>query len=156
KTTLISSTNPSLFGQSVTFTATVNPVAPGTGTPSGSVTFLDGATTLGTETLSGGAATFTTSALSVAGHPITASYGDDSTFNPSTSAVLTQTVNKGNATVDLSALNQIYDGAPRAVTANSNPSGLTVNVTYDGSVTPPTNTGSYSVVATVSDINYEG
>src|SRR3989442_619450 len=92
-TTVASSANPSVFGQSVTFTATVAPVAPGAGTPSGVVTFLDGATTLGTGTLSGGTATFTTSTLAVGPHSITASYGGDTNFNGSTSAALTQTVN---------------------------------------------------------------
>ena len=59
-TTLASSTNPSVFGQSVTFTATVTP-ASGNGTPTGSVTFYDGSTALGTATLSGKNATLKTS-----------------------------------------------------------------------------------------------
>ena len=92
-TSVASSLNPSTFGQSVTFTATVTVVAPGAGSPSGTVTFLDGTTTLGTGTLSSGTATFTTSALAVGSHSITASYGGDASFNGSTSAVLTQTVN---------------------------------------------------------------
>src|SRR5207244_35996 len=49
--TVTSLVNPSVFGQSVTFTATVTAVAPGAGTPSGSVTFKDGVTTLNTATL---------------------------------------------------------------------------------------------------------
>ena len=48
---LTSSTNSLVYGQSLTFTATVSPVAPATGLPSGSVTFKDGSTTLGTGTL---------------------------------------------------------------------------------------------------------
>src|SRR5207253_7996640 len=47
-TAVSSSVNPSVFGQSVTFTATVSAVAPGAGTATGTVTFKDGATTLGT------------------------------------------------------------------------------------------------------------
>src|SRR5262249_8175612 len=47
---------------------------------------------LGTGTLSGGSATFTTSALAVGAHTITAAYGGDANFLPSTSAALTQTV----------------------------------------------------------------
>src|SRR5206468_12654809 len=50
-TTLTSSPNPSTTGQAVTLTATVSPVAPATGTPTGSVTFKDGAATIGTGTL---------------------------------------------------------------------------------------------------------
>ena len=69
----------------VTFTATV---ASGGGTPTGTVSFLDGATTIGTGTLAGGIATFTTSALTVGTHPITAVYGGSGNFVSSTSAVL--------------------------------------------------------------------
>ena len=88
-----SATNPSVFGQSVTFTATVTAVAPGSGTPTGSITFLDGSTTLGTATLSGGKATFKTTALAAGPHTITVSYSGDGNFVKSTSAPLTQTVN---------------------------------------------------------------
>ena len=54
--------NPSIGGSPVTFTATV---AAGAGTPTGTVTFSDGATALGTVTLTSGQATLTTSALGV-------------------------------------------------------------------------------------------
>src|SRR5262249_29246032 len=63
-TTVTSDHNPSTPGQLVTFTATVSAVAPGSGTPTGTVTFKDGAATLGTGMLSGGTATFATSSLS--------------------------------------------------------------------------------------------
>ncbi|HMF36072.1 MAG TPA: Ig-like domain repeat protein, partial [Isosphaeraceae bacterium] len=64
--------------QSVTFTATVSVNSPGAGTPTGTVTFKDGATVLGTGTLSGGVATFTRSTpLSAGAHHITAVYGGD-------------------------------------------------------------------------------
>src|SRR5207249_9037717 len=59
-----SSINPTVFGQSTTFSATVAAVAPGAGTPTGTVSFRDGATTLGTGTLASGLATFLTSSLS--------------------------------------------------------------------------------------------
>ncbi len=97
KTTVVSSANPSLFGLSVTFTATVSANAPGSGTPTGSVTFMDGTTNLGTATLSGGSASFTTtSALAIGSHKITAVYGGDGNFTTSTSAVLNQTVKKAD------------------------------------------------------------
>ena len=89
-TTSGSSPNPSTFGQSVTFTATLTS---GAGTPTGNVTFKDGAATLGTGTLSSGVATFITSTLGVGIHSITAEYSGASNFNASVSAVLTQTVN---------------------------------------------------------------
>ena len=75
-------------------TATITPVAPGAGTPTGSVSFFDGATLLGTGTLSVGVATFTTSTLSVASHAVTAVYAGDTNFAGSTSPVDTHPVNQ--------------------------------------------------------------
>jgi uncharacterized repeat protein (TIGR03803 family) len=89
-TTLTSSLNPSNFGQSVTFTASVAPQFSGTVT--GTVTFYDGATALKTVALSGGVAKFTTSTLTSGSHTITATYGGSTSFIGS-SASLTQTVN---------------------------------------------------------------
>ena len=84
-TTLASSANPSVVGQIVTFAASVVASSPGLGTPTGTVTFLDGTTTLGTGTLSNGTATFTTSGLPLNANSITAAYGGSSTFAKSTS-----------------------------------------------------------------------
>ena len=89
-TSLISSPNPSTYGTSVTFTAHVTPT-----TASGSVSFIDGTTAIGSGTLSGGVATFSTSMLSVAGHSITAAYGGDTNDATSTSSPVVQTVNQG-------------------------------------------------------------
>lgn len=58
------------------------------------------------------------------------------------------------ATITLSDLVQPYDGTPKTVNATTDPAGLTVVITYNGSTTPPTAIGSYTVVATVSDIGY--
>jgi hypothetical protein len=88
-TTVASSLNPSFTGQSVTFTATVTSAM---GVPPGSLTFYDGAATLGTSALSGGVASVTTSSLSIGAHPITAVYAGSGNFAGSTSAILTQTV----------------------------------------------------------------
>jgi hypothetical protein len=119
-TTLVSSANPSAFGQSVTFTATVSANAPGAGTPTGTVSFLDGTKTIGTGTLNGGVATFSTSALAVAGHSITASYGGDPNFTGSTSAALTQTVKAYASTA--------------SVTTSANPSVYGQNLNFTASV----------------------
>src|SRR5207247_10054557 len=91
-TALASSVNPSYFGDLVTFTATPNAVSPGAGTPTGTVTFKDSATTLGTGTLTAGQATFVISSLTVSNHIISAVYNGDGNFNTSTSANLTQAV----------------------------------------------------------------
>ena len=99
--TLASSVNPSNVGQPVTFTATVTSSS---GTPTGTVTFKDGATVIGTVSLSAGVATFTTAALAAGTHTITASYGGASGFAASTSPALTQTVQIPLDSVRLRAL----------------------------------------------------
>jgi hypothetical protein len=88
-----SSRNPSTHNRSVTFTATVVANAPGKATPTGTVTFKDGSTTLGSGSLSSGKATYSTSRLSTGTHQITVVYGGSSSFLTSTSPVLVQTVN---------------------------------------------------------------
>jgi len=104
-TQLGASANPSVFGQLVTFTAAVAAIAPGAGTPTGTVTFKDGATVLGTGTLNAGTATFTTTAsLGAGNHSITAAYGSDTNFAGSASAALTQVVNRASTTTTLGAL----------------------------------------------------
>ena len=108
-TIVTSSSNPSTAGQSTTFTATVTAAAPGGGTPTGTVTFMDGTTTLGTGTLdSNGQATFQTSTLTMGPHTITAVYGGDSNFTASTSTALTQTVNAAPVATDQSYVTQLY------------------------------------------------
>ena len=86
---LFSSQNPSSFGQSVTFTASVAPQF--SGTVKGAVTFYDGTTILKTKSLSGGAAKFTTAELTSGTHTITATYNESRIFRGS-SASLTQIV----------------------------------------------------------------
>src|SRR5207247_867944 len=76
-TTVASSPNPSVFGQSVLFNATVTATAPGACPPTSNVISKDGATTLATNTLSGGSATYSTAALSVTNHSITVAYTGD-------------------------------------------------------------------------------
>jgi hypothetical protein len=99
---LTSGTEPSTYGQSLTFTATVAPQF--SGTPTGTVTFFDGVTSLGTGTPGGGATwTLTTSALTARSHTITASYGGDANFQTSNSSGLTQDVTQAATTAALVA-----------------------------------------------------
>jgi len=87
-TAVSSSLNPSVFEQSVTFTATVTPSATGT------VQFFDGKKSLGTASLNGSSqASVSTGALTLGSHSITGVYAGDANFNGSPSPVLTQTVN---------------------------------------------------------------
>ena len=94
-TTLASSPNPSVTGQSVTYTATVTVSSPGAGTPTGTVAFKDGGTTIAAcsaRAVAAGKATCPTAPSTAGPHTITAVYSGDTNFATSTSAPLTQTV----------------------------------------------------------------
>ena len=102
-TALTSSVNPSVSGQSTTLTATVTAAAPGAGTPSGTVTFKDGAAAVtgctNPAALDGsGIASCATTALSTGTRSITAVYAGDSSFTTSTSGTVTQTVDIARGT----------------------------------------------------------
>lgn len=91
-TDLSSSKNPSVVGNSVTFTANVSGVGSTGNTPSGMVYFYDGNKSLGGYTLASGSAKFTTSSLTTGTHTIKAVYTGDTYFNGSEDT-LKQTVN---------------------------------------------------------------
>jgi hypothetical protein len=134
-TALTSSPNPSVYGQSVTLTATVTAAAPGAGTPTGTVTFMDGSTALGTGTLNAaGVATLIISTLDVAGspHSITAVYKGDTNDAGSTGTLTNgQTVNADStSTVVSSSVNPSAFGQSVTFTA-------TVSVTARGPGHPP-------------------
>jgi hypothetical protein len=120
-TALSSSLNPSVFGQAVTFTATVTNDA--AAALSGSVVFKDGSTILGTVSLSGGAASLTLSTLAAGGHTITATYSGDAN-DAASSASLIQSV---TAAVTSAISGHVYND----VTGN----GLSANDTALGGVT---------------------
>ena len=94
KTIVISSANPAKGGQPVTFTATVSGAG---GTPTGTVTFKDGASVLAVRPLAGGRSTLTIRTLTSGPHTITAVYSGSSTFAASTSQPLNQSVTAGPA-----------------------------------------------------------
>jgi outer membrane autotransporter protein len=151
---LSSSPNPSNTGQAVTFTATVTGFS-----PTGTVSFFDGGTQIGTATLAGGTATFTTSSLTKGSHSITARYGGDLNNVASTSAALVQLVDTPAASVNLrqiqlsatpviaqisgQAISQAIDNAidsgfsnnPQTVTPNGG--GFTVQIPLDQPLPPP-------------------
>jgi N-acetylneuraminic acid mutarotase len=125
-TTLSSSPNPSTFGQSMMLTATVSP-----STATGTVQFLDSTTPLGTLTLAGGSAVLTLSTLTVGAHSITAVYNGDANDAASTSAILTQTINRAASRVSLtSSLNPSAFGQTLALTATLSPSSATGTVQF--------------------------
>jgi len=88
-----------VFGQPVTVTATVNG---GTGTPTGTITFRDGATVLGTVNVANRSAAITVSTLPVTTHTITAAYSGDALFNAA-SGTLSWTVAKASTKTTLTA-----------------------------------------------------
>jgi len=99
--TLSSSVNPSIAGSSVTLTAVVTGNG---GIPTGTVTFFDGPTSIGTGTISAsGQATRVVSNLSTGSHSLTVSYGGDAKDNPSTSAPYTQVVKQATTALTLTS-----------------------------------------------------
>ena len=123
---LASSLNPSQFGQNVTFTATVT-TGQNTGSLTGTVTFLDGATTLAANVTlnASGAAGYTTPALAVGLHTITAAYSGDSLHFPSTST--------DNSTPPL--IQTVLEGTAVNLSSSLNPSNVGQNVTFTAAVT---------------------
>jgi uncharacterized repeat protein (TIGR03803 family) len=120
-TALSSSPNPSTYGQAVILTAVVS--SKSGAPPNGeTVTFMKGTKVLGTGTLSGGSASFTTSTLPVGTNYIKAVYSGDSTFATSMSKAASQVVNKATTTT--------------ALTSSLNPSKVGQSVTFAASVTP--------------------
>ena len=94
--TLTSSLNPSTGGHAVTFTANVTGL-----NPTGTVTFLDSASTIGVASLTNGSATLATTALTAGSHSISASYSGDVGNLASTSSMLVQTINPTYTIIDL-------------------------------------------------------
>jgi hypothetical protein len=118
-TTVSSSLNPSYVGQLVTFAASVTPSA-----ATGTVTFKQGQTVLGTGTLTGGQATFNTSTLPAGSLSIVAVYGGDAQYASSNSTTITETVNKVATTTML--------------ISSPNPSSVGQLVTFTATVTSST------------------
>jgi hypothetical protein len=112
-TSLSSSTNPSTYGGSITLAALVTTT---NGVPTGTVTFMDGVTPLGTNALSGGSGNSATASLALTNltagsHNLTATYRGTNNYSASTSPPLSQNVNtKALVVTGLTANNRYYDG----------------------------------------------
>lgn len=87
---------------------------------------------------------------------INANQAGNATFNAATTATTTIIINKAPANVFLSNLSQPYDSTQRKVTVTTDPAGLLVNLTYNGSTMIPVNAGSYTVTGNIADNNYTG
>lgn len=136
-TALSSSPNPSNYGQPVTLTAQVTTT--GSTTPTGTVTFKNGTTSLGTESLNSSAvAVLTTAKLTLGSDSLTATYNGDSSNSKSQSPVLTQVVNQATISITLtstpnpSALGKSVKFTATLTSNGSLPTG-TVTFSYNGS-----------------------
>ncbi|HKT49270.1 MAG TPA: Ig-like domain-containing protein, partial [Candidatus Angelobacter sp.] len=122
--TLTSGANPAVVGDTLVFTATVTPAG------NGSVQFLDGGEPISASIpLNNGSASFTTSALALGSHSITARYTGDNQRSGSASTALVETVSKGNTTVNV------------GLTAGSNPAVFGDSLTFTATVSPSSATG---------------
>ncbi|WP_263379778.1 Ig-like domain repeat protein [Granulicella paludicola] len=118
--TLTTSPNPSTFGQTVTISLAVPTEA---GTPAtGTVTFFNNGTSIGTGTVTNGVATLTTATLPVGTDPITATYAGDANYATGTTGPVNQVVNASNGAATL--------------TANPNPTTFGTPVTLTETIAP--------------------
>ncbi|WP_197034863.1 Ig-like domain repeat protein [Herbaspirillum sp. RV1423] len=119
---LSTSATSAAYGAAITLTANVS----GTGSPSGTVTFKDGGTTLGTGVISGGAAILSVSTLTVGPHSITAVYGGDANYAAATSSAVSV------------AMTQVTPGIAVTVSSASVSVGsaVTISATLTGAASP--------------------
>lgn len=134
-TSLTSSSTAPPFGTAVTFTATVSG-----SNPTGNVVFADGATTLATVPVSGGAASYVSPGLSIGAHTITASYVGDGNNTASVSNSVGVSWMKLATTTNLAASSTLpLIGKPITLTATVSGSGATGNIVFkDGTATVAT------------------
>ena len=112
---VLSAANPAVVGHGVPVTAIVSPDPPGSGTPTGTITFLDGPTVLGTAPLIGGTASLTLTGLTVGFHNISASYAGDTDFTGNLGIGLNQEIDVLAPTLQSLAPSSVTEGS-QAVT----------------------------------------
>ena len=138
-------TSSGAIGTAYTFTYT------STGSPAPTFSVTAGALPTGLSLSSAGAIT---------GTPTTAGTYTGTVTATNTAGTATQNfsivIPKLTGTVTLGSLSQTYDGTAKSVTSTTTPSGLSVSYTYNGLPTAPTTAGSYPIVATINDTNYQG
>jgi uncharacterized repeat protein (TIGR03803 family) len=135
-TELASSVSPSIYGQPVSWTATVTPT--GSVPPTGNVNFTWAGNSIGTAALNAsGVATLTRSNLNADSYPLTAVYKGDANNAPSTSAILNQVVTQTTSSATISA--------------SPNPSNPGQPVTFTARITSPTATPTGPVTFTAGN-----
>ncbi len=155
-TTALSATSSSAaLGSPVTFTAAISGSVPDV--PTGTVTYKDGGTTIGTASLDGHArATLTTTSLAAGSHTITANYGGDSENQSSMSSGVTFNVTNGNVTdfaIGSTIANQQTLGAGQSMTI---PVTLTGASSFNGTVTVTCSGLPTGAVCTSSPVTVSG
>lgn len=135
--TLVSSLNPAIYGQKVTWTATVS--ASGTIPATGRVTFSWSGHTLGSPNLdANGVATLSKSNLAPGSYPVTAAYKGDTNNFGSTSPVVNQVVQQATISATLtssrnpSTQGQIVKFTATLTSNGGLPAGQVVTFTYNG------------------------
>ena len=147
-TAIASNLNPSTYGQSVTFTASVTSVAPGSGTPSGSIQFKQNGLNLGPPAgLSGGVASKVVTGLTAGTTDIEAVYSGSATYDGST-GTLTQTINKATPAVTWLAPSQIVYGTALGATQLNASANVPGTFSYNPSSGTLLNAGSHALTAT--------
>jgi hypothetical protein len=135
---ITSNRNPSSVGQSVTLTAALGMSA---GPVTGTVAFYDGATLLGTRTISTGSASFTTTAFAAGSHAITVRYLGSASAPPVRSGVFVQAVGSSGWKNRTSST---------TLSLSPNPSALGGNVTLTANVTGSSGTPTGKVLFMVN------
>ncbi len=161
-TTVTSSNNPRVYGQAVTFTATVSAVGPGM--PTGTVTFYDGAANLATVALSGGTANYTTSTFLAGNHGISADYNGATFFVTSVSSTLSQNITPATLTVTADDVSKVYGQANPSFTDTiagyvngDNASVVSGSPSLTSTATAASGVGTYTITAaqgSLSAANY--
>ena len=121
------------FGDSETLTVSIAASLAGRPAATGNVSFYDGATLLGTSSLTSGSATFAPVSLATGTHIIKATYSGDTDYNPATSVTTSITVAALSPAFTLSGTPStvsITGGSQSVVTLN-----LTANASFSGAVT---------------------
>jgi hypothetical protein len=108
-----------------------------------------------------GPATLSANTLTINGAGVVwvrASQDGNGNYNPATTVERALNVSIANADIVLSNLADIYDGIAKSATMTTTPSGLNVTISYsrNGAPVTPVNAGSYAVLATINDSNYQG
>jgi hypothetical protein len=139
-----------VYGNPVTLTASVTS---GGGVPTGTVTFFDGTTSLGTSTLNGSGQALFTATFMAGTHPITVSYSGAPAFNVSISDPVPLTVTPAPLAVTAANASKLY-GAPVPPLTGSIvgiKNGDNITATYATTATQSSPVGTYPIVPTLVD-----